>query len=259
MNSGVVAALITAGISLVLTVGKIVWDAREKLQERRLAAREKLDRYRSPLLAAVDELGRHVQNVREGYFLAYLNTDDRREVALLTMQFRLAQYLGWTEIVYGYADRLRFERDEATRAVAARVAEVASILARDLYDRTNPAEFWTSQLMLWRDEQRAIGELMRQEGEEPHCMGFDSFVNNYDKGFAKWFGRFARELSVESVEHSERLALLHHELAHLARELDVDKLLRVEVPNTTSALAGAIPARAGLGGNPLMLTARKLH
>ena len=82
--------------------------------------------------------------------------------------------------------------------------------------------------MLWWDEQRAIGELMRLEGEEPRCISFDSFVTNYDKGFAKWFASFARDLESENVEESERLRLLHLELTRLARALDVDKLLRIE-------------------------------
>jgi hypothetical protein len=230
MSSGVVVALITAGVSLFLSVGKIAWDAREKRQERILAAREKLDRYRAPLLAAVDDLGRCLNNIRTQSFLAYLNTDDRRETALHSTRFRVAQYLGWTEIVYGYADRLRFEKDDDTKKVAAMIGEVGSILATDIYDRTDEAEFWTSQLMLWRDEQRAIGELMRQDGEEPRCISFDSFVTNYDKSFAKWFATFARDLESESVADSERLRLLQKELARLARALDVDKLLLVVWP-----------------------------
>jgi hypothetical protein len=194
MNSGVVVALITAGVSLFLSVGKIVWDAREKRQERRLAAREKLDRYRVPLLTAVDGLGICLNNIRRQFFLAYLDDDDRRDAARNTVLFRLAQYFGWTEIIYGYADRLRFERDEATKEVATMIREVGSILARDQYDRTNEGDFRTSQLMLWWDEQRAIGELMRQEGDEPRCISFDSFVTNYDKAFKKWYATFARDL-----------------------------------------------------------------
>ena len=46
----VVTALITAAVSLVLAVGKILWDAREKGRDRQLAARERLDWYRAPLL-----------------------------------------------------------------------------------------------------------------------------------------------------------------------------------------------------------------
>jgi hypothetical protein len=231
MTSGVAAAVITAAVSLVLTLGKIVWDAHEKRQERRLAAREKLDKYRAPLLAAVDDLGRCIDNIRNDNFLAYLDTDDRRNTALHSTLFRLAQYFGWVEIIHGYSDRLRFESDEATRAVTGILGDIGRILATDEFDRTSEDDFTTSQLMLWRDEQRAVGELMRQDGDEPRCISFDSFVDGYDKSFAKWFATFARDIESASASDSARLAQLHLVLINLVRELDVDKVL-VQVDQT---------------------------
>ncbi len=79
--------------------------------------------------------------------------------------------------------------------------------------------------MLWRDEQRAIGELMRQDGNEPGCIGFDSFVNNYDTSFARWFATFREELQHSSTPSSARFARLQNVLAQLVLELDVDKVL----------------------------------
>jgi hypothetical protein len=227
MDSGVSIALITAGASLLLSIGKIAWDAREKQHERNIAARKQLDKYRAPLLNAVDSLGICLNNVRLQSFLAYLDTEDRRDAARNTVLFRLAQYFGWIEIAYGYSDRLRFERDESTKNVATIIREVGSILARDQYDRVDENDFRTSQLMLWWDEQRAIGELMCREGDKPRCIGFDSFVTRYETDFAKWFNPFARDLESDRPEDSERLELLQLELARLARALDVDKLLVV--------------------------------
>lgn len=231
MSPGVVAALITAGVSLLLSLAKIGWDERSKRAERQLAAREKLDRYRAPLLAAADDLGRCLHNIRNESFLAYLDLDDRRIPALQTTLFRLAQYLGWTEIVYGYSDRLRFERHEATKTVAMKIGEVGRILATDTLDRADEEDFRTSSLMLWRDEQRAIGELMRQDGDEPRCMGFASFVKNYDESFSRWFATFARDLEGGGVEGSARLENLHTSLADLVLALDVDRVL-VELDRT---------------------------
>jgi hypothetical protein len=118
----VVTALITAAVSLVLAVGKILWDAREKGRDRRLAAREQLDRYRAPLLAAADDLGRRINNIRNDNFFAYLANDSRRELALSSTLFRSAQYFAWVEIVYGFSDRLRLASDQATQAVAKAMA-----------------------------------------------------------------------------------------------------------------------------------------
>src|SRR5690242_13705052 len=113
----VITALITAFVSLTLALGKIIWDAREKRHERRLAAREQLDKYRAPLLAAADDLGRRINNIRNDNFFAYLGSDPRHELAVSSTLFRFAQYFAWVEIVYGFADRLRFASDNATRSV----------------------------------------------------------------------------------------------------------------------------------------------
>ncbi len=133
----VVLALITASLSLVLTAGKILWDWREKRSDRRLAAREQLDRYRAPLLAAVDALGSRIDNIRNLNFLAYFGTD-RRETAVMSTLFRFAQYLGWSQITYGYSDRLRFEKSDATKSVARLIREIGRTLTNDI--STGPTE-----------------------------------------------------------------------------------------------------------------------
>jgi hypothetical protein len=145
--------------------------------------------------------------------------------ARLSTLFRFAQYLGWTEIIYGYSDRLRFESDEATKSVTKTLGDIGWILAADEFDRTDEGDFTTSQFMLWRDEQRAIGELMRHDGDEPRCIGFNSFVESYDQRFSKWFSTFASQLEMESAPKSNRLAELHRVMARLVQELDVDRLL----------------------------------
>ncbi|MGH8526953.1 MAG: hypothetical protein ACREXY_22930, partial [Gammaproteobacteria bacterium] len=225
MGDAVVAAVVAGVVSLLVTFGKIAWDARQEQRGRRMAARERLDRFRAPLLAAVDDLGRRLNNIRNDGFLVYVDLPGRQDVALQSTLFRLAQYLGWTEIVYGYSDRLRFESDQATRAVTDTLGDVGWILAADEFDRTDEEDPTTSQLMLWREEQRAIGELMRQPGDEPRCISFNTFVVNYEERFSRWFESFASELKGEAASDADRLAELHRVLTQLIRQLDVDKLL----------------------------------
>jgi hypothetical protein len=225
METEVLVALVTASLSLVLAAGKIFWDWREKRSERRLAARERLDKYRAPLMAAVDDLGSCIDYIRNENFLAYLETA-RRQTTLLTTLFRFAQYLGWTEIVYGYSDRLRFESDDATEEVNKLIRNISWFLAWDGLDRSNKDDRITTQLMLWRDEQRAIGELMRQDGEAPRCIGFDSFVENFDSQFSKWFAEFSADLlrgssAFSQPPGSERLRKLQGLLADLLQKLDI--------------------------------------
>ncbi|MFL6161487.1 MAG: hypothetical protein ACJ74U_04590 [Jatrophihabitantaceae bacterium] len=223
MGDAVIAAVVAGIVSVLVTIGKITWDARQAKEKQRLAARDRLDMYRAPLLAAVDDLGRRLNNIRNDGFLAYFNVDDRRSAALLSTLFRFAQYLGWLEVIYGYADRLRFESDEATSAVTEMLGDVGWILAADEFDRTHEDDFTTSQLMLWREEQRAIGELMRQSDHEPRCIGYNSFVDSYESRFSRWFTNFASQL--ETASKGNRLAELHRVLAKLICELDADRLL----------------------------------
>jgi hypothetical protein len=223
----IIAAVVAGAVSLLVTLITIRREALKENRQRQASARDKLDTYRAPLLAAVDDLGWRINNIRHNNFLAYLSVEDRSEEAVLSTLFRFAQYLAWTEIVHGYADRLRFESNEATKEVADSIGNIAWILAGDRFDRTDEADFRTSQLMLWGDEQRAIGELMRSTDGTP--LGFNSFTERYetekDSGFAKWFRSFAAQLRNESAPRTDRLTELQQVLAWLAQQLDGDHVL----------------------------------
>jgi hypothetical protein len=224
-QSAVIAAVIAAVVSLAVTFGTRALDARQRKRQARSQAREKLDRYRSPLLAAVDNLGSRINNIRNDRFLLYLDSEDRGRTALLGTLFRFAQFFGWTEIIYGYSDRMRFESDTATKVVTDLLKNISRMLATDRLDRTDTSDFTSTQLMIWREEQRAIGEAMRAESDEPECVGFDSFYRNYEMLYKDWFETFASQLNAHETPRSQRMAELQALLAQLARKLDIDGLL----------------------------------
>ena len=91
--------------------------------------------------------------------------------------------------------------------------------------RSRPIDPTTTRLMMWREEQRAIGELMRVNSDPPRCLSFDSFARQYDEHFSPWFATFAAQLDPASTPSSERLAELQRLLAGLVRELDVDLIV----------------------------------
>jgi hypothetical protein len=154
MSDAVIAALVAGAVSLAVTFGKIVWDDRRERQIRRVALRQKLDTYREPLLAAVDDLGDRINNIRNDDFLIYLNVEGRQRIALLGTLFRFAQLFGWTEALYGNFGRLRFENDMSTKAVGGILRNIGRTLAVDRLDRADASDFMTTQLMIWREEQR---------------------------------------------------------------------------------------------------------
>ncbi|WP_300613169.1 hypothetical protein [Trebonia sp.] len=218
MNAAVVVALIAALGSLAVTLVKAAIDARAKKRERLLVEQAELRRYRKMLLSAVDDLGNRINNIRNQDFLLYLNAVDRRDLALSSTLFRFGQYFGWTDI---YREYLRLNPARDTNMVSGTLIQITIVFASDEIDQGESFD----ELMLWREEQDAIGHLMRQEGEVPACVSFDTFIDKYETRYFRWFQKFADHL--ESVfahgKDSVRLAKVHQLLAKLIVELDDEK------------------------------------
>lgn len=215
-------------------------------EDRRLDAREQLRsemaRYRVPLLDAADDLGHRINNIRNNQFLAYLSCDHpRRDIAVLSTVYRLARYFGTLETLYGRVNYLRFERDDDTRAVAAVLADIGRTFASDEYDRHGP--FHTSRFMIWREEQRAMGEVVRrgEASDTSGCVGFTTFAANEKTRDSVWFDNFARDLEAGDAADSERLATLQSQLAQLVRLLDEEG--RYADPNEPEWMKSAAPTR----------------
>jgi hypothetical protein len=216
MDTGVLVALIAAVASLLATFGKIFWDAREKKLERRLAEDTELRRYRTMLLNAADDLGNRIDNIRNRHFSYYFEfDDDRATLARRSTLFRFGQYFAWTEI---YRDYLRVNPGRAFGQVSALLDQIGGAFASDRHA--------DSELMLWREEQSAIADLMSRGEPVPDCIGFQSFVDDFDEHYAHWFRNFGNALSPES----ERLANVQALLAELVVQLDLEKA-RVQYRN----------------------------
>jgi hypothetical protein len=258
MDVGLIIALITAGSSLLVAVWTAFWTSRQndknrkeqqrladkqtaaqqdvellkhrlerdaKEEDRREEAREQLRaemaKYRLPLLEAASDLGHRFDNIQHGQFLAYLaDNHPRRDTAVLSTLYRLARYFGTLELLYRRVSYLRFERDDDTRAVQAALAEIGRTFADDRYDRDGP--FYTSRFMIWREEQRAMGEVVTRDdtGETDHCVGFATFSVNATTRDSDWFANFVRDLESGGAGSSRRLANVQSSLAALVRLLD---------------------------------------
>jgi hypothetical protein len=188
------------------------------------SAQGQLRRYRDPVLDAANDLGHRIDNIRHLGFLAYLGHEyGRRDIALASTLYRLARYFGTLEALYAGVNYLRFERDEETRAVAEALAAVGRAFASDGYDRADDA-FASSKFMIWREEQRAMGESVRQRDDtgDGVCVGFAEFTRRLNGEDRQWFARFAADLEEADAEGSERLATLQWRLAELVELLDED-------------------------------------
>ena len=190
-------------------------DRRKALFDRQLQAEEVLTRYREPLAAAAFDLQSRLYNVlRLRFFELYGADHDRSEDALKTTLFRLAQYFGWTEILRRDIQFLSFPEDQDTRHVAHLQSEIAKRFLTDAY---GPA------LMIWSDEQRAIGERMIvEEHQKVLCMGYAAFGERCEDGFAVWLERLRRDVGAESAR--ARMRDVQHLLCDLVEALDKDRV-----------------------------------
>jgi hypothetical protein len=181
-----------------------------KREERADTARAELDLHREPLLRAALDLGHRIDNIRNSGFLGYLKSDQRRsDMARSSTLYRFARYWCVVENLYDNVALLRFEQDEVTRPVSATLAEVGRTFASDRYGRT---------FMMWREEQRAVAELMRSDRPEG-CIGYATFVDRLET-FQPWFASFEEGLKPDTTRGHDRLRVLQQHIAHLLIQLD---------------------------------------
>jgi hypothetical protein len=254
LDAEVAVALVSSFVSFTIAVGTALWTTRDNKQARALErelserqqnsdrelallrheleeqVREREDRtkrtaefasYRDPLLDAADELQHRLYNITSLEFLSYLN-GPRHDTAIQTTLFRMARYFGMLEILYTKLNYLKFEKSEETAAVAGLLAEIGRTFASDNYDRVNGFE--TSRFMVWREEQRAMGETAIDHTNDARwvLIGYADFVERLGAGASKWFRRFVADLKDGDMATSERIRKLTTLLSELVRHLDTE-------------------------------------
>lgn len=201
-------------------------DEESKQAERELTGRAELDKVREPLLRAAEDLRQRIWNIRESNFFYYLEKGDayRRETALLGTLHRFARYWALQQVLYSRVNLLLFENEAETRHVGKLVGAISGIFADDRY----PEHL---HLIFWREEQRAVAELMvgSNWGDSvPEITEFASFSRRYKEDedrarrhdFARWLADFAAGLQSPEVRKSKRLKDLQEKLEELVVELE---------------------------------------
>ena len=221
LASGVIAALVSAFVALRqarvderLARLKSELDAevhaRSVLLDRDIRAEETLSRYREPLAAAAFDLQSRLYNILRLGFFARWGDGDRAQDAVVTTLFRIAQYFGWSEILRRDIQFLAFPEDEETRRVTELQSQITACFLTHSYG---------TAMMIWSDEQRAIGERMIvEEHDKVLCMGYAAFRERCDEVFGAWGGRVRAELTDERGHM--RLRDVQHRLCELVETLD---------------------------------------
>jgi hypothetical protein len=206
-----VASVLTAGVSLYGQTHSLALTARRE-------AAATLGRYREPLVASAYELQSRLYNVLRQDFLQkyFVDGDEKqRQYAIRNTQFLVGQYLGWTEILRRRIQLLDFGEVQETREVSRLQGEIQDLFASDETPMGKP-------FMIWRGEQRAIGERMIVGDDgDLLCMGYADFVEQADASFWRWLNPLERDIQAVADTPNDRLRLLQHALIDLIERLDV--------------------------------------
>jgi len=185
--------------------------ARTALLERELLAEDVLKRYSEPLAAAAFDLQSRLYNILNMRFFARFGGDHERcHIAHETTLFRIAQYFGWSELLRRDIQFLSFPEADATQRVIALQSAIARRFASSDRDE---------RLMIWADEQRAIGERMIvEEHGKVLCTGYARFHDEYQERYAPWCEDLRDQLQ-DPGSHG-RLRDVQHLLCELVETLD---------------------------------------
>ncbi len=211
MNTAIVIALIALAGSVLSTIVTVF--GAPALQARR-DAKKALGTYREPLLAASYELQARLYNILQLKFVEKYISDDttgKRSPAIESTLYVFAQFLGWREIIRQEVQYLRFSRDRQTR-------EIGHLL-RDI-DETFLSDKYGSQFMIWRVEQRGLGERMTESADNKMtCLGYASFIERRPT-MQEWLRPLENDLENMQDGGRKRLTELQHLLLELVRQLD---------------------------------------
>ena len=187
------AAIIVALIALVGALANVAityyLNTRSEARRQQREADAKLTRYRRALVFSATELSDRLDNILERGFLEtyVMNDSPQRDEAILTTLYRISQYFGWTEIMRRY---LRTP-DAASTAEVTRLNELQGAIGRTFAtDSYGDGDGF----MIWRETQRAIGELMiREEAGVVDTIGVADFLTDFEK-FRPWLYRVEHAL-----------------------------------------------------------------
>ena len=197
---------------------------RSELQ-RSTAAEEVMSRFRDPLLrASIDLQGRIYSIVATDYIRRHINSDDPElaRYAKSSTLFRLAEYFGWLEVLRRGLQFLDFGNEDKGR-------ELNILLHRVGFAFANRHRFPDSTFRLFRDEQRAIGELVLEalpgDSRGYRCIGYAQFVEKFenDASFSRWFNRLVsdmEDMADPGPGCMDRLAAVNNLLIDLLEFLD---------------------------------------
>jgi hypothetical protein len=214
MSTALILALIAIAGSLASTV--VATFGLPAIQAKR-DSKKILDTYREPLIAASFELQSRLYNILSLDFVGKWVKDERtgkRDAAIHSTLYVFAQFFAWRELIRREVQYLRFSRDEQTRIFAQLLRDIGEEFLADRYGQ---------QFMIWRVEQRGLGERMIVPADGGKaCLGYAAFLDQ--RGMMdEWLNPIERDLENIDDGGRKRLTNVQHLLVDLIRQLDDNK------------------------------------
>jgi hypothetical protein len=211
MNTAIVIALIALAGSVFSAVVTVFG---APAIQARYDAKKALDNYREPLIAASYELQSRLYNILQLKFVEkYIHdeTAGKQNSAIESTLYVFTQFFGWREIIRREVLYLRLSRDRQTREIGQLLRNIGETFLADKYG---------SQFMIWRLEQRGIGERMIESvNGKVSCLGYASFIERRP-AMEEWLTPLEHDLVQLQDGGRRRLTEIQHMLVQLVRKLD---------------------------------------
>lgn len=195
-------SLVIGVLSGVIALTSLGWQARTQRRQReedRAAEAERLvRRYTEPLVYAADQLLNRIGNIEQHGFLRKWGKH-RDDYVVQSTAFSIAELLAWMELLRQDQQLVGLGEEQSTRSLNECLQRIGRAFSTSHIKGPDgsPAPF-----MLWRHDQRAIGEVMidRADGT-PRCLGYARFVTRLgDDDFRQWFEQLIADIEAAMVD-----------------------------------------------------------
>jgi len=224
-----IASIVVAILALIGTVCSAIataWFAFYSDDRKRASESEKvLSKYRDPLLLATQDLQSRLYNLTENRFVGATREGEDNHISMIQYTcFLVGQFFSWIYILRREAQFLHCDTDRNNKAVTKLLSDIAYTFGTDTFG-TGDRSCHNLPLMLWRCEQRALGEVMTVvDNNQLYCMGFTTFHTKWEEDlkFRPRFRPIADGLGPTGVARGLRFRHLQHLLVDLIHVLDPD-------------------------------------